>query len=209
MSFCLIKQKDNVTFEEYYILMTPCSPVEFPSKFLRNVLPPSSGSKSKPIKEPEIFRNNLEACTWPWYLFMLIPCLVCSSTVNKEAVRNSETSINFFQIIRRHIRGTVFFKFTFSRCEYYTWRWTGVGRSGGGGLPCGVHAPKVGDTPPHSSRYDGSLQRADRNVTAASAKLSALLASLWVTWCMEQHQKVTRSLFKGGMKVKLSLYLTN
>jgi hypothetical protein len=49
-------------------------------------VPPSSGSNNKPSKQRTVL------------LCLLIVCLAYPSTLKREAVRPSETSINFFQI---------------------------------------------------------------------------------------------------------------
>jgi hypothetical protein len=65
--------------------------VECQKNFQRNTSPPLAGSKNKPSKIP--------ALSVP-LAFVLLSCLVHSSTLKMEVIRSSETSVDFQ---RRHI----------------------------------------------------------------------------------------------------------
>jgi hypothetical protein len=58
------------------------------STFLRNMLPPSSGSKSKSNKKPARIKQQGE----PAVCFMLVSCLAYYSSLKKESICSSGTS---------------------------------------------------------------------------------------------------------------------
>jgi hypothetical protein len=63
--------------------------------FLRNISPPSSGSKNKPNKKPA---RKQVACR-----ALLVSCSAYPSTLKMEAICSSETSVDFQRTTRRYI----------------------------------------------------------------------------------------------------------
>jgi hypothetical protein len=89
-----VKKKEQIT-EEYCLLgYNTVWSVENQPAFRRNILPPSSGSKNKVSKKPEL-------CLPP--AFTLVSCSAYSSTLKMEAICSSETSVDFQRTTQRYI----------------------------------------------------------------------------------------------------------
>jgi hypothetical protein len=68
--------------------------------FLKNILPPSSGLKSKPSKTQAERDTGSTSGLW---LLLAGYLLDLSLSLKMAAVQSSETSVNFYQTTQRHI----------------------------------------------------------------------------------------------------------